>query len=1122
MRPPRRVSLTESNLQDLLTATEWSYIFGDTKSAPAFSVVRPNLPPLPLRQRRGRRSPRAVILEAASLGRRFHLQLRPSPPLLDPSFVALRRWGNFTTPLPPESVEPHCYYHASGAGDRAALGLCGGVRGVISTPDSKYFIINPLPQRFHNSSENIPHVVMQWTPQGHGHFGHQRSFARRKKRSGSNQIHGLPMKPLSGKYISNNFPPHLTSKSDNSNRDGGNRLCFHERNGEKEEDLVFKRIEKHTDGPLPLVYHASDCEVNACEGDKRTDVTSRQPGLRSASYDRERRDARTGRRRRRSSLLPIYVETAVFVDKDLFRHMGLNFPTDTERELVRVVLAMINAVQLLYHDPSLGRQVNFVLKRVEILHADPASLQRPHDIDRFLSSFCTWQHGEDPPGDSDPLHWDHALILTGLDLYVVSKNGKVSSQVVGKGKVSSQVVGKEKVSSQVVGKGKVSSQVVGKGKVSSQVVGKERVSSQVVGKGKVSSQVVGKGKVSSQMVGLAPVAGMCTDTSSCTVNEGRHFESVYVVAHEIGHNLGMRHDGPLAENECDPSSFIMSPTLGSGKITWSSCSRRYLESFLETSQSQCLMDYTNSEEQLDHSSGGILPGERFNSDQQCMLKYGRGSVHASQQPLGDVCRDLHCQRERYTWTSHPALEGTACGVHKWCRSGRCVGRGLSALQAGFSPDQRVDGIWSDWTAFSDCASGCLLSDAGLVQGGSSGIMVSTRRCNNPRPENGGKTCGGSDRRFRTCNAAQCSNVQRTTIRDFADQICTRAREVDTDLLGTGLQRISSDREYDTSEMSALIVSTSEMSALIVSTSEMSTLIVSMSEMSTLIVSTSEMSALIVSMSEMSALIVSTSEMSTLIVSMSEMSALIVSTTLIVSTSEMSALIVSTSEMSALIVSTSEVSALKVSIGDQREAEEACTVWCYKRNGGSKSRGWTFPDGTACQSRASRYGKTMFCIGGRCEEFVCDRDRYETAMFSSPCPGRTGGRLFVRTKGRRREVTDRKRSWNPASGCHFNCLAPASGLRLVKSPGPCDLEGDVQCSVSSLQLCQPDNQGCGHLKTPFEHASGVCDKYKERVSRLSGLGMQISPTAGEPKRSPSEQGMATLNLTYALCFKTSED
>jgi hypothetical protein len=54
------------------------------------------------------------------------------------------------------------------------------------------------------------------------------------------------------------------------------------------------------------------------------------------------------RRTKRSTVLPpgapIHVETAVFIDKDLYQHMALNFPTDTERELVRVVLAMINAV----------------------------------------------------------------------------------------------------------------------------------------------------------------------------------------------------------------------------------------------------------------------------------------------------------------------------------------------------------------------------------------------------------------------------------------------------------------------------------------------------------------------------------------------------------------------------------------------------------------------------------------------------------------------------------------------------------------------------------------------------------------------------------------------------------
>lgn len=47
-----------------------------------------------------------------------------------------------------------------------------------------------------------------------------------------------------------------------------------------------------------------------------------------------------------------------------------------------------------------------------------------------------------------------------------------------------------------------------------------------------------------------------------------------------------------------------------------------------------------------------------------MLKYGKGSEHAPSQALEDICRDLHCTRERYTWTSHPALEGTECGHNK--------------------------------------------------------------------------------------------------------------------------------------------------------------------------------------------------------------------------------------------------------------------------------------------------------------------------------------------------------------------------------------------------------------------------------------------------------------------------
>jgi hypothetical protein len=94
------------------------------------------------------------------------------------------------------------------------------------------------------------------------------------------------------------------------------------------------------------------------------------------------------------------IETAVFVDKDLYKHMETNFPDDTQAEVTRIVLAMINAVQLLYQDPSLGHRVDFVLKRLEVLSTDPPGLLRPYDIDRFLTNFCKWQKTENPASDA--------------------------------------------------------------------------------------------------------------------------------------------------------------------------------------------------------------------------------------------------------------------------------------------------------------------------------------------------------------------------------------------------------------------------------------------------------------------------------------------------------------------------------------------------------------------------------------------------------------------------------------------------------------------------------------------------------------------------------------------------
>lgn len=552
---------------------------------------------------------------------------------------------------------------------------------------------------------------------------------------------------------------------------------------------------------------------------------------------------------------------------------------------------------MLYHDPSLGRQINFILKRLEILHSDPEGLTRSNDIDRFLSNFCKWQQTENPPLDSDPLHWDHAVILTGLDLFVTGKNGKISNQV----------------------------------------------------------------------VGLAPVAGMCTKTSSCTVNEGRHFESVYVVAHEIGHNLGMRHDGTSSDNNCDPTSYLMSPTLGSGKITWSTCSHEYLEKFLQSSQAGCLFDDSGTSAYMDHKQHGRLPGERFDAHEQCLLKYGRGSEHATSQDLSEVCRDLHCQRDRYTWTSHPALEGTLCGPNKWCRSGRCVHKGLSALQAGFAPHQSIDGGWSDWQPYSDCASSCLLGDKNDLNSGSTGIMTSLRRCNNPRPENSGKLCSGGDQKYKSCSTEQCTNAPQLTLKDFANEICLRAKEYDVELLGTGYQKISSD------------------------------------------------------------------------------------------------------------------------------PKDACTVWCHKEKGGTKSRGWSFPDGTTCKINKNK--ESTYCIGGYCKEFVCDKSSSPDSLYieeAKKCEANEPPVNRLRPPSQPLPLLPAESSivgwkWQPISVCHYSCMIPGVGLKLV--------EGKMckTCEpVMSIKICRPQKEQCKMgLKSVVDYATSICTKYGQKVQRLSGLGMQLS-------------------------------
>ena len=52
--------------------------------------------------------------------------------------------------------------------------------------------------------------------------------------------------------------------------------------------------------------------------------------------------------------------------------------------------------------------------------------------------------------------------------------------------------------------------------------------------------------------------------------------------------------------------------------------------------------------------------------------------------------------------------------------------------------------------------------------------------------------------------------------------------------------------------------------------------------------------------------------------------------------------------------------------------------------------------------------------------------------------------------------------------------------------------------STLGLCEDTASGCRKLITPFQYASQTCENF--RISKLSGIGMQLTNTATDPDRA----------------------
>ncbi|KAI1707981.1 thrombospondin type 1 domain-containing protein [Ditylenchus destructor] len=302
-----------------------------------------------------------------------------------------------------------------------------------------------------------------------------------------------------------------------------------------------------------------------------------------------------------------------------------------------------------------------------------------------------------------------------------------------------------------------------------------------------------RGSGSRSISGIARLDGMCDPWNTCTLAEGLDFTSAFIGTHELGHSVGMRHDEPYCT-----SRFIMSASLGPGKVTWSTCSLRDYHTFVQRLDGRgknCLR-MSNQREKLPLTDV-LKPGQIYDANLQCTLMHGNGYVQVTprQDHYDGICYMMWCGQGTYgrIITSHPALEGTFCGPSKWCQLGRCVpwtGFGAPlpprpavmttpALPTPIAP-AHIDGQWSAWAPFV-CSQCSCPSVAGSV-----GLTLSARSCSNPAPQNGGAECEGSTQRAAVCNR-KCSGS--TSVNQYISDKCAEHKRVknDEELTGTGSQ-----------------------------------------------------------------------------------------------------------------------------------------------------------------------------------------------------------------------------------------------------------------------------------------------------------------------------------------------